>query len=128
MYKQFFKYALIGLLSLAIDFVVYYLLSRFVPFFHVQLVGAKAISFLVSSVFNFNFNKKWTFEKRNPHNIKEVGKYYSVALGALGINALLMAMFLKVIPDLWAWLLSAGITALCNFILSRYWVFAKETK
>lgn len=126
MYKQFIKYALIGGASLVIDFIIYYSLTRFISFFHNKLIVAKAVSFFISSVFNFNFNKKWTFGKKSPHNLKEIAKYYSVAFSALGINALLMFIFLKFLPDLLAWFFAAAITALLNFVASRLWVFANE--
>lgn len=128
MYRQFIKYAIIGVLSLAIDFVIYFLLTRTIALFQSHFVIAKAISFFASSIFNFNFNKKWTFGKRSPHNINEIAKYYSVFLAALGLNALLMSGFLKIFMDLIAWLFAAIITAFFNFILSRSWVFNQTEK
>ncbi|MCX6809781.1 MAG: GtrA family protein [Candidatus Berkelbacteria bacterium] len=129
MYKQFVKYAVIGIMSILIDFVVYLFLTRKIFFFHSRLIEAKAISFFLSSIFNFNFNKKWTFGRQSRYNLREVAKYYSVALTALAINALLMSAFLKIFMDLIAWLFAAVITALINFTLSRLWVFKpnKET-
>ena len=126
MYKQFIKYVVIGASSLAIDFVVYFLLTRTIPLFHSHFVEAKTVSFFTSSIFNFNFNKRWTFDKKTSHNIYEVIKYYSVSFAALAINALLMSVFLKILGDLVAWLLVAIITAIINFILSRQWVFGNN--
>lgn len=126
MYRQFIKYAVIGVISLLIDFVIYFLLTRAIPLFYFHLIEAKAISFFLSSIFNFNFNKKWTFGKKSPHDLKEIIKYYSVSLAALAINALLMSGFLKIFPDLIAWLLAAVITAFINFTLSRLWVFNRK--
>lgn len=126
MYKQLVKYIIIGGLSLCIDFIVYFFLTRIFGFFHVHLIEAKVISFFSSSVFNFSFNKKWTFGKKTPRNISEIAKYYSVALVALAINALLMSGFLKLFMDLIAWLSAAVITSLLNFTLSRLWVFKTD--
>ena len=126
MYKQLLKYISIGGLSLAIDFAVYFTLTRTIGFFHFHLIDAKVVSFFLSSIFNYNFNKKWTFDKKTPHNIKEITKYYSVSLVALALNALLMSVFLKIVMDLVAWLVAAVITALLNFTLSRVWVFGVE--
>jgi putative flippase GtrA len=128
MYKQLIKYAVIGAASLAIDFIVYYSLTRAILIFHSHFIEAKAISFFASSIFNFSFNKKWTFDKQSRHNIQEISKYYSVALAALALNALLMSGFLLIVSDLIAWLLAAAITALLNFALSRFWVFAPDNK
>jgi putative flippase GtrA len=128
MYRQFAKYIIVGVLSLLIDFLVYFLLTRTIVLFHSHLIAAKAIGFFSSSIFNFNFNKKWTFGRQSSHNIREIVKYYSVALAALGLNALLMLGFLKICMDLIAWLFAAVITALVNFTLSRSWVFRSPEK
>lgn len=126
MYEQFLKYTAVGLFSLIIDFAVYYILTRTVSFFHFHLIEAKAISFFISSIFNFFYNKRWTFGKKTPHGFAEIIKYYSVASAALAINALLMAGLLKIFMDLIAWFVAAVVTALLNFTLSRLWVFATD--
>lgn len=124
MYKQFFRYVVVGVASVFIDFAVYFTLTRSTLLFHHHLIEAKAVSFFLSSIFNFTFNKKWTFDKRSSFNVKEVAKYYTVSLTALVINALLMLGFLRVFADLIAWLFSATVTAFINFFLSRMWVFS----
>lgn len=126
MYKQFVRYVVIGASSLAIDFTVYFFLTRFVGFFESKFIIAKIVGFFVSSIFNFGFNKKWTFLSSSPCNFREIVKYYSVAITALALNAFLMSGFLKFFPDLAAWFFAANITVVFNFLLSRFWVFSRK--
>ena len=58
-YKPFIKYALVGILGTAIDIGSLFIL---VDLFHLPIIPATALSFVLATVNNFVLNKNWTFK------------------------------------------------------------------
>ncbi len=124
--RQLFRFVLIGLLNTAIDFMVYFILTRYTPYFFNHLVLAKVSSFLSGSVCSFVLNRAWTFGMPNIKiQFSEIVKFYtSVGISVIG-NALLMKFFISVLSiyDLYAVVLSTIFTFIFNFVIYKLWVF-----
>ena len=121
--KRFIKFGLIGVLNTLVDFVVFYLLNRFViksgptvVLLGVTIVAgpyiSNAISYVVANIHSFIWNKFWTFQKKEPLTRREVGRYVvtSCGLAARGISPAAK------IPN-------TCVTMFYNYLMNKFWVF-----
>ncbi len=69
------KFLLVGGCSTGIDFIIYMVLS-----IKIQLTVAKGISMIISSIFSYIANKRFTFNNYAKTNMNYIIKYYMVFL------------------------------------------------
>lgn len=145
--KRFIKFGLIGVLNTLVDFVVFYLLNRFViksgptvVLLGVTIVAgpyiSNAISYVVANIHSFIWNKFWTFQKKEPLTRREVGRYVVTSCGFLIISSIGLSIFMSffklpafaaVIPagliPLAAKIPNTCVTMFYNYLMNKFWVF-----
>lgn len=134
---QFVKFAVVGVSNTAVDWVVYYGLSRLVFTTDDQKSLAKLISFVVAVLNSYLWNTIWTFRSEYQ---KSVGK--SSALGqkskifvrfivasliGWGINYLVFRYVLGILPkpDVVALVFASGAAVVWNFFANKLWTYKK---
>ena len=117
------KFGIVGVSNTIIDFVVFYLLS-----FVILEYLAKGISFALSVINSFIWNRWWTFQKKGKATKIEMAKFLAVNLLTLGINLIFYWIWrdLLGLGKIWSFILTAPFVTLTNYILNRFWVFTKE--
>jgi len=60
-YKQFIKFAVVGASGVVVDWVVYFILTRYLELFYLI---SKTISFLFAAINNYIWNRSWTFRSK----------------------------------------------------------------
>ncbi len=82
--NRFFKFALVGTLGAAIDFVVMNLLSHLT---NMSLVYAGTISFICAVCSNFIWNRFWTYpESRSRPLLHQLGMFFLVNTAGVAIR------------------------------------------
>lgn len=145
--KKFLKFGIIGVLNTLVDFVVFYVMDRWVvgegP--TLVLLGttvatglyiSNAIAYVVANIHSFIWNKFWTFQKRDRVTRGEAARYLTTSAGYLLISSLSLAIFTRVlsapflagvVPDhlvnVLAKLPTACITIFYNYLMNKFWVF-----
>ncbi|GAF90892.1 unnamed protein product, partial [marine sediment metagenome] len=62
--SQFMKFAVVGVINTGIDWIAFFLLTSFVPFFTGENeVWAKIIAFVLAVANSFAMNSLWTFRE-----------------------------------------------------------------
>lgn len=117
------KFGIVGVSNTIIDFVVFYLLS-----FVILEYLAKGISFALSVINSFIWNRWWTFQKKGKATKIEMAKFLAVNLLTLCINLVFYWIWrdLLGLGKIWSFILTAPFVTLTNYILNRFWVFTKE--
>jgi putative flippase GtrA len=128
---QFVKFALIGIVNTAIDFSIYYVLTRYTAFFDVATPRkyiANVISFFVATTFSFYSNRTWTFEQKNKATLSEAARFYSTTSTGIILNSILLFILINMFGmyDLVAKVFSTIVTIFWNYFLKRFWVFAPQ--
>lgn len=120
--KQFIKFCLVGLSNFAIDFLGYWLLTRFLGFYYIL---AAILSFAVAVSWSFYFNQKWTFHYQGQDIYKKYLKFFIVNIVALVLNLFLLYVFVDLLKifDLVAKLIAAVLVAFLNFGFNKFWTF-----
>jgi putative flippase GtrA len=116
--KELKRFLVVGISAVTIDLTTYYLLLDFLSH-----DIAKAISFLLGTIFAFVINKYWTFEKHKKSytEVFQFGVLYSVTLG---LNVLTNKMVIDNTQMVFlAFLIATGVSTVLNFIGQKWWVF-----
>ncbi len=119
--RQFQSFVLIGLLATAIQYLVLVVLVRY---FGVNPVIASTLGFAISSIVNYELNRKFTFASSVTRS-RTIHKFYIVATGGLAINSASMWLLVHVAD--FHYLLSQVLTTLLvlvfNFCFNKFWTF-----
>jgi len=121
---QFIKFSLVGALNTAVDFSVYYSLSRYFAF---NFLVANAFGFFSSVIVSYLLNKKITFASTTKIGFKEFFYFLSFNLATLFIVELIMYIGVAVFRynDIVIKLFATAISVSLNFIFSKKIVFKK---
>ena len=120
--KEFIKFCLVGLTNLAVDFCVYWILTRLLSWYYLL---AAVGSFLVSVSWSFFINKRWTFRHRGGDLRGLYFKFLVANTLSIIFNLGLLYIFVDFahLHDLLAKLISSFIVAFLNFSLNKFWTF-----
>lgn len=117
--KQFLGYVVIGGISAGLDFGIF----LFFVAIHISPVIATALSFLLSSIFNYCANRSLVFKERGMRTMIRyvilVGVNAGASSGLVGLG-----MFVGLSPTI-----SKGVSMVIivgfNFVMMRRWVFSR---
>lgn len=139
--KQVIKFTFIGMLAVLTDLAVYYILLNTLPVKVFNLIDieafAKTVSFICGLFVTYNFNKLWTWRKRDSSKkrfAKFMALYGSSLVLNVGANMFLLhllhnnALLMK-LPGkyLIAFIGATGMSAAYNFAGQKFWVFTART-
>ena len=125
-HRQLGIFLLVGLGTVAVDFVVYHALL----WLGMTISPAKLLSFLTGTVFAYFANRRWTFQNPSPARgrIARFGVLYGGTLACnVFVNAVVLSFFKNLLDATIAFNLAfcvaTGVSAVLNFIGMKYWVF-----
>jgi putative flippase GtrA len=123
---QFVRFAVVGACNTALDFSVYVLLTRLVPFWGRHLLLAATVSFSLAAVSSFIFNNFWTFRHSAEGWLERLPKFSFIVFGGLCWNLLLLHLLLSAgMNDIIAKLAATCIVLFWNFTLQKLWAFKR---
>ncbi|RPJ27245.1 MAG: GtrA family protein [Chloroflexi bacterium] len=136
---RFFKFATVGTLGAAIDFLVMNLMTNL---FILKLVYAGTISFICAVISNFTLNRYWTYpDSRSRPILHQLGMFFLVNAAGIGIRVPILhfveplmerafenmahlshvsAQFLAKNATL---AFAIGLVMIWNFFINRYWTY-----
>ena len=135
-YKEVINYLIFGVLTTIVSLVVKYLLlfTIFDASNALELQVAVIISWIAACLFAYITNRIWVFESKSKEFIKEMIKFFVARLSTLGLEMLIMFIFVTVLglnSDIWVivWtLVSQVLVIIGNYILSKLIVFKNKKK
>jgi putative flippase GtrA len=116
------RFAAVGVIATAIDFVVF---STLVLVANVGAAPANAVSYATSLVANFNLNRRWTFrQQKDPRTATRQGGRFLVAnAGGLLLSTAIVGALATALPELWAKVISVPIVFVYNYACAKLWVY-----
>ena len=117
-------FLIVGVSTVLVDFISY---RGLIGFQVMEVDMAKAVGFLVGTLFAYFANRFWTFG-HNPHVPGSVWRFSALYASTLGANVLINALALKLLVDMaiaiqLAFLLATGASACLNFLGMKLFVF-----
>lgn len=124
--NSFIRFLGVGTLGLLTDASMLMLLHP-----HIGLIPAKIVSYLIAYTVTWICNRNFTFHSQN-RLMKEWVKYTIIYSATGALHVLLFAMLVYQFSFLHqhvmlALLITAGVIAVINFGISKYFVFSKTT-
>ena len=120
---QFVKFAVVGVLNSAIQYLVFLFLYSFTG---TQYLLASIIGYLAGMINSYILNRRWTFGSRSQKLFTELSRFVAVNLVSLGVNLGLLYLLVStgvMIPQ-WAQVVAIVGSTLVNFVLNKVWTFA----
>ncbi len=132
-HKEIVNYLIVGVLTTLISLAVYYFcVSTFLnPRNAFQLQAANVISWIISVLFAYFTNRKYVFESKNPHILKEASAFFLARVSTLlmDMGIMFLCVTLMGMNDKIAKLISQVVVIVSNYVFSKLFVFKKgQTK
>jgi putative flippase GtrA len=128
---QFARFFIVGVSNTLVDFAVYLLLTRFIPFFgqgyHIYL--ANTVSFAAAATWSYYANRNWTFKQAHKATAGEATKFYLSTITAFLLNtaALFTVVHIFIGHDVIGKIVGSLVSMVWNFALNKLWVFKKKS-
>ena len=133
-YKEVINYLIFGVLTTIVSLATKYLLLFTILDAEngIQLQIAVVVSWIVACTFAYITNRIWVFESKSKEVIKEAIKFYISRLATLGLEMLIMFIFVTALglnTRMWVivWTIFAQVVIVIgNYVLSKLIVFRKK--
>jgi putative flippase GtrA len=114
------KYAVVGVVNVAIDFALYALLVTLGVWYPI----AKAASLTVATANGYTWNRLWTF-RAGPHQYPMLARYVTVQAICYVGNVALLAVLIEALgrSEIVAQAIALPLIAGMSFLLQRLWTF-----
>ena len=129
-FKEIILYLIFGVLTTAVNIVVYFICSRFL---HLEVLSSNIIAWLLSVLFAYITNRKFVFKSKAEESSTILKECINFFLGRLGTGVLdTSIMFVSV--DLLAFndvimkVLSNIIVIVLNYLISKLLIFKAGVK
>lgn len=116
------RFCCVGLLNTGIDLGIFSLLFYV---FEVPLLVSNSIAYLAAVANSFLLNKFWTFSETRAHGVihHQAGLFFALGLIGVGLSNLVVWSLAAYMPEIFAKLVSIGVTLVYNYSTSRFIVF-----
>jgi putative flippase GtrA len=120
LFYKFFKYSVVGCISILIYFLSVFVL---VEVFDKNPIFGSAVAFIVMSYFSFLLNRKFTFGSDFSYN--KLLRFLAVSAVGFTLNFFIMFMVVNVFSLHYSIgeLVTTLVIPIINFLLNNYWTF-----
>lgn len=124
--RQFVKFSIVGGLNTAVDFGVYFSLTRWVSWFSQHLVVAAVLAMAAATVHSYLWNSFWTFQTKRTDHAVLVSKFLTVSISGFILYTVLFSSLINFgLSDILVKVLLAGFLLLWNFVGNKWWVYTE---
>src|SRR5262245_44278994 len=89
---QLFQFGLVGASGYVVNLLVCGILTGPLDLHHIL---AAVLAFAVAVMNNFWWNRHWTFDARHGHAGFQAARFFTVSLGALGVNLVALELLVR---------------------------------
>lgn len=125
LFLQIFKFVIVGGLSFVLDFILYYIFTRFLS---INEMTSQVMSFSISLIFNYMMSMRYVFvSKDSLKKHHEFMIFVTLSVLGAGLNWLLFYLMVYVlsINDLITKIVVAGIVMVFNFVTRKLFLEKK---
>ena len=122
-FKQLRRFLIIGGISTLISYSVF---LASIHLLSLHYIFANILAFIISIIFSYNFNKRWSFEAAQQQRSHLLG-YLTLYLTSLVVGTVILRTvveFFGIIPEI-AFIISLFFTTTMNFFGIKFLVFKK---
>lgn len=125
-YKEIINYLIVGGLTTIVSILSYIIFKLIIT----NYITCTVLSWIAAVLFAYFANRIFVFNSKNKNKIKECINFISCRLLTLGIEIVVMFLFVDLIkiPDLISKISVQFIIVVLNYIFSKLLVFKEKTK
>lgn len=118
--RELISYLIAGILTTAVNFLMYYILI----YFEIEYKKANTIAFLISVIFAFFINKKYVFSSNKSFG-NEFLKFFAgrIFTYALDIGTMMFLVELLGVSKYSSKIWANAVVMVSNYLLSKFWIF-----
>jgi putative flippase GtrA len=118
--RQFIKFVLVGIMTTALNFVIFAICLKL----GLHYLPAAIVAFAIATINSYTWNRIWTF-RAGKHRNERLAKFTVVQLVGLSINLVVLSFLVESFSmnELVAQLLANGFVVLSNFTGNKLWTF-----
>lgn len=128
-YREIISYLIVGGLTTVVSLATYYacVLTVLDPNHPIQLQCANIISWTAAVAFAYVTNRRFVFQSRNEHLLREAGAFVASRVSTLVMDMALMLVMVTLcgLNDKIAKLAVQVAVTVANYVLSKFFVFHK---
>lgn len=89
---------------------------------------AKILSFSISVINSYTWNRRWTFRSNDPKKLREFIKFLTIAIVGVVLNASIMYIVVDFVHlnDLYGLVLASAIVMFWNFLANKFYTFKES--
>jgi putative flippase GtrA len=127
---ELWRFLIVGSTNAAIDFFVYFLLTRALAYWAEHYLQANALAFLIANLNSFIWNRFWTFTVRHGNPLRQYAEFLGVSIVYLGFIQLGLWLLVSRLGifDLLAKVIVIGLGMLIYFGVLRHIVFWRSSR
>ena len=119
-YKEVIMYLVFGVLTTVVNIVVYYVAADCLK---INYLIANIAAWFLSVLFAYVTNRKYVFESKSDHILKEMISFFSARL-AMGF--MYVTVNFQILPDFIAKIVANIFVIIANYVLSKLFIFKKD--
>jgi putative flippase GtrA len=122
---EFIRFAIVGSSGFLLDF---FILVFLVEIAQVHYLAAATCGFIAATIFNYIFNKKWTFKDNSSRYIRQYAIFLIISIVGLGINNGVLYIGVEIfgIYYIFTKIVATLLVALWNFFMNKFITFKKH--
>ncbi len=126
--REMFKFGLVGLTNVAVDFSIYFFLTGISIFWQEYYLAANFVSFVIAVTWSFFINKYWTFKHQAKGAPRQYVKFFIVSFVGLLLAESILYLTVDVFKktDVYGKVSAIFIVYFWNFFINKYWTFRKQ--
>lgn len=121
LFKQMFRFGVVGATAFIIDYVLLYVLTEFCG---INYLISSTISFIISLIYNYILSIKWVFDVGHKQTAKDVILFVFLSVIGLGINELIMYLGVEKLDEsyLIVKIFATAIVMIFNFVTRKIFI------
>jgi len=124
--KEVINYIIVGGLTTLVSIVSYWAFRFLIK----NYIVLSIISWILAVTFAYVTNRKYVFESKSKKIVEEVTKFFTYRLITLGLEVVLMALFVSVlsINDMLSKIILQVVVLVLNYVFSKVFIFKEDKK
>lgn len=124
---QFLRYTSVGAVNTALNWGVYFGLTRLTVVGSAHPVWSNGIATVLGFVSSYALNKSWTYGDRSPVAVSQIAKFLLIVGSGIAIGQVLFALGLRYgISDVVLKVILVALGGVWNFTGHKVWTFAQQ--
>ena len=122
-FKDLLLYLIVGVIATATEWTIFYFFNSIIPTVHYNT--ATIVAYIISTFVNWLAGRMIVFKTSEQSIIKELTKIYLTSLIGLGLNLVIMYLFVDILCvwEMLSKMIATAVVFFFNFIIRKFLIY-----